>query len=296
MLFRNVLLAIGVLCLVAGLGLAGLWLSQMQRASVEQKSPEVARASAVLAARRDIAAGTLLRAEDIGWKDVPPGEARPPYLPRGQVTEAEYLGAITRREFVAGEPLVAGDLVKPSDRQFLAAVLKPGMRAVSISVDAPQTASGLVRPGDSVDVILTQSFGESETNPGHKSVGETVLFDVRVIAVDQALSTPARPQPTTERIGIAGTEARVPKTVTLEVSQRQAETLFVAAQLGKLQLAVRPLEGSGRERAEEPRRSRPTWASDVSPALKDLSSRPSGPTTTGSSIEKSIRRPPVQSQ
>ena len=48
---------------------------------------------------------------------------------RGQVLELEFLGAVARRDFAAGDPLIASDFVKPNERGFLAAVLKPGARA-----------------------------------------------------------------------------------------------------------------------------------------------------------------------
>jgi len=202
----------------------------------------------------------------------------------------EFLGATTRRDFTEGEPLIAADLLKPSDRQFLAAVLRPNMRAVSIAVDALQSASGLVRPGDSVDVILTQSFGEAVSDPSHRSVGETVLRDTRVIAVDQSLSGPARAAPT-ER-GVFDAEGRLPKTVTLELSEREAEILFVAAQLGRIQLSIRPLAGAGTTRREQKRASAPTWAFDVSPAIGEMAHRERQTSPSGSTVERAVRRPP----
>ena len=70
--------------------------------------------------------------------------------------------------------------------------------------------------GDYVDVILIQSFDDKITaDPRRRTVGETVLHDVRVIAVDQSLTPPA--VGVTSRVN---TEARIPKTVTLEVSER----------------------------------------------------------------------------
>ncbi|MDU1692199.1 MAG: Flp pilus assembly protein CpaB, partial [Bradyrhizobium sp.] len=249
---------------------------------------------AVLVAARTIALGTLLRKEDIAWKDVMPGEVRPGYLMRGQVSEAEFLGAISRRNFAQDEPLIASEFVKPGDRQFLAAVLKPGSRAISIFVDAAQSAAGMALPGDRVDVILTQSFGEQATDPGRKTVSETMLRDVRVIAIDQSLT------PSTNVAAAISTEARIPKTVTLELLERQAEALMVAAQLGKFQLAVLPLERVAVEHPEEQTEAGPVWASDVSPALREVGPpalRKCNPdeSLSGSSLECLVRRPPNSS-
>ena len=294
MFLRNVLLALGGVLVLVGAGLFIAWFSQMRSRPVAVVERSVESRPAVLVAARTIALGTLLRKEDIAWKDVMPGEVRPGYLMRGQVSEAEFLGAISRRNFAQDEPLIASEFVKPGDRQFLAAVLKPGSRAISIFVDAAQSAAGMALPGDRVDVILTQSFGEQATDPGRKTVSETMLRDVRVIAIDQSLT------PSTNVAAAISTEARIPKTVTLELLERQAEALMVAAQLGKFQLAVLPLERVAVEHPEEQTESGPVWASDVSPALREVGPpalRKCNPdeSLSGSSLECLVRRPPNSS-
>ncbi|WP_315768613.1 Flp pilus assembly protein CpaB [Bradyrhizobium sp. SZCCHNR2012] len=294
MFLRNILLAIGGVFVLVGVGLFIVWFGQMRNRPVAVVEKPVESRPAVLAAARTIDLGTLLRKEDIAWKDVGPGEVRPGYLMRGQISEAEFLGAISRRNFAEGEPLIASEFVKPGDRQFLAAVLKPGNRAVSIFVDAAQSAAGMVLPGDRVDVILTQSFGEQATDPGRRTVSETMLRDVRVIAIDQSLTQ------STNVATAMSAEARIPKTVTLELLERQAEALMVAAQLGKFQLAVRPLERVVVERPEGQTEAGPVWASDVSPALREIGAqvlRKCNPdeSLSGSSLECLVRRPPNSS-
>jgi pilus assembly protein CpaB len=232
--------------------------------SVSEKGSEVKME--VLVAARAIGAGTLLRKEDISWKAS--SEIGPGYLLRGQMSEAEFLGAISRRDFADGEPLIASDFVKPGDTRFLTAVLKPTSRALSIFVDAAQSAAGLVLPGDHVDVILTQTFADNVTaNAGRRTVGETVLRDVRVIAVDQTLNPPSAVAAANT---VTGTDAHLPRTVTLELFERQAEKLLVAAQLGKFQLAVRPLENPSAPLAKANHVNEPVWASDVSQAINEI--------------------------
>ncbi len=291
MLIRNILLAVGSILVLAGLGLSVLWINDMKSAPGTKPEPASAmpevHLDAVLEAAHPLPAGTLLRPGDIRWKEIHPGESRPGALLRSQVPEAEFMGAITRREFADGEALAAADLVKPNDRRFLAAVLAPGTRAVSIAVDAPQSSSGLVLPGDRVDVILTQNLSNSDLS--HKTVAETVLRNVRIIAVDQRLNAQSKPG---NAEPAAANETRMPKTVTLELNEAQAEKLFVAAQLGGLQLSVRPLEGSDPGSADEGVSSS-TWASDVSPALRQISRKLPQPLPSGSTLESSIRRPPA---
>ena len=104
MFLRNVLLALGGVLVLVGAGLFIAWFSQMRSRPVAVVERSVESRPAVLVAARTIALGTLLRKEDIAWKDVMPGEVRPGYLMRGQVSEAEFLGAISRCSAQAGEP------------------------------------------------------------------------------------------------------------------------------------------------------------------------------------------------
>lgn len=283
---RNLLLALGILSLLAGVALSVVWLSQMRSGPVAEQTQTIQQA--VLVASHAVPTGTLLRPEDIGWKDVAAKDIRPGNLVRGQISEAEFAGAIVRRDFAADEPLIASELVRPNERQFLAAALKPGTRAVSIAVDAPQSAAGLVLPGDMVDVILTQSFTDAGTDTNLRTVAETVLHDVRVIAIDQTLTT--TPAPVVPTRNLLPTESRIPKTVTFEVTEKQAERLIVASQLGRLQLSVRPLEVSPATTGSNARAAGPTWAADVSPALNEFNRRRP---RTGSTVENAVRRPPI---
>lgn len=288
MLVRNLLLALGLVCLVAGAVLSVVWLDQIRRSTVEEKAPEVAK-PAILVAPHWIPAGTPIGPGDLVWKEIAPNEIRAGALVRGRISETEYYGAVARRDFNANEQLIAGDLVKSGDRQFLAALLRPGTRAVSLPVDASQSASGLALPGDYVDVILTQSFNEAATDPGRKSVGETVLRNIRVIAVDQLIATAAKSSVADRAVFV--TESRIPKTVTLELDEHQVERMLVASQLGRLNLSVRSLERPGPGGTGKPGAPARTWASDVSPALAQLARRQSG-----STIESAIRWAPVASE
>jgi pilus assembly protein CpaB len=290
MFTRNLLLILGSLSILLGLAVGYASLKQTPPEPIETVVIQKAPNTQVLVAAHAISTGTLLQSSDLVWKDVAPGELRPGNLARGEANEAEFFGAIARRDFAEGEALIASDVLKHNDRRFLAAVLKPGNRAVSIAVDATQSASGLMLPGNYVDIILTQTLAESAEKK--RSVGETILTNVRVIAVDQALG-----QPLTRSASVADSisqpvEARLPKTVTLEVTERQAEKVFVALQMGALQLSVRPLELASETGADDtgPANSA-TWSSDVSTAVKKSSRVPA--LNSGSTLEAYIRRPPA---
>jgi pilus assembly protein CpaB len=272
MIRRNVLLILGLLALLAGTAISVIWLQQ-QRAPVSNGEQQPAHIS-VLAATHAITTGSLLRPSDVSWIEIPMTEMRGDFIARGAPNEAAlnlaaFDGALTRRDFGAREPFVAEALVKKSDRSFLAAVLAPGHRALTIAVEAPQTASGLVLPGDHVDIILTQNFGEHAGDPANRAVSETVLSDVRVVAIDQSLGPSSASAPSDSRLV---QESRTPRTITLELSERDAQKLVVAAQLGKIDLSVRALETDGSYEIEGP--VGPVWAEDVSAAIKALKQHP----------------------
>jgi pilus assembly protein CpaB len=259
MLLRNSLLFLGLLSVLVGTALS---LLRPDVAPPSHLSAPLVAQQEMLVAAHPIAAGSLLRAEDLAWQTVASNAVFRGSMLRSEQPKENLLGAVVRRDFAAGEPLLAAALVKPGDRGFLAAVLAPGDRAVSISVDAPQSGAGLILPGDHVDVILTQSFAAAEKDAPKHTVGETVLRDLRVIAVDQRISATEPPQRG------ASTDARMPQTITLELTQRQAEVLVVCTQLGRIELSLRSLARSTDETAGT---DAPVWSSDVSPALRAMS-------------------------
>src|SRR6266852_3032825 len=89
-----------------------------------------------------------------------------------------------------GEPISDGRVVRPGDRGFMAAVLTPGNRAVTVPVTPSSGLAGFVFPGDRVDVILTMTIQpdkEGEKVEKERRASETVLTGIRVLATDLAL-------------------------------------------------------------------------------------------------------------
>jgi len=178
------------------------------------------------------------------------------------------LGALIRRNVAKGEVLLSADALNPGDRGFLAAVLGAGMRAVTVGVDAVSGLAGLVWPGDRVDVILTQSQEGSDVPAARRVSAETVLHDVRVIAIDRQLIQGATSE---------SPESQAVKTVTLEVTPTDAERVMVGEKLGHLSLSVvafaqatgAPATVRGETAATAPRPDNGiTWGGDVSSALR----------------------------
>jgi pilus assembly protein CpaB len=160
----------------------------------------------------------------------PDGGIDPAYIKKGTKTFEDFAGWVARDPFGPGEPITEGKIVAPGSRGFLAAVLRPGMRAVSVPVTVTSGISGFVFPGDQVDILITHPLpatsGKGEG--AQRQASETVLHDVRVLAVDQKLES-------------KGGEAIVAHTATLEVTPKQSEVIAVASEMGKLSLSLRSL-------------------------------------------------------
>ncbi len=163
--------------------------------------------------------------------------------------ESDIVGAVARRRILANEPISPDALINRGDRSVGAAVVSPGMRAISIKISAETGAGGFIAPGDYVDVLLTIEHKIKMTDEKGKEVEgmavtladgdslwkfttETVMRSVKVLAIDQSLARDEDAGP-----------ADVGKTATLEVSPRDAEKLLTAAALsrGSLTLVLRSL-------------------------------------------------------
>ncbi len=267
---RRILLALGIIALVAGVALAGYWLRIPSNAPVQTSATARVESQIVLVAARPLKERALLRQDDVSWRTLPAADVGIGAYVRGSATPAELAGAVVRRDVKTGEVLRAEDIVRPNEAGFLANVLGSGMRAVAIAVGPAEGAAGLIVPGDRVDVVLIQNFSDQDVQLAHRSVGETVLSNLRVIAIDQTIVPDSRTRGIETRPGAP--EGHIAKTVTLEVSPSQAEVLMVAIQLGKVQLTLR----NATESSDAERRTGATWSSDVSPALKELGREPSG--------------------
>lgn len=252
------ILLVGLLALgLAGFGTVA-WLD------MHPAKPHIAAAQPVevLAAAQFLRAGSLIQPANLTAVAFRPGTVPAGAMPDTPANRSLYTGAMVRQSLPAGTPILPGAVIRPGDHGFLAAVLRPGMRAVSVGVDAVTGTAGLIWPGDRVDLLLTQSLSGANLPPGRQVAAETVLSDVRVIATDQRLVQGARSD--NQSPGLA-------RTVTLEVTPEQAERVAVAAHLGPLSLVVRSSQ-AGKVAGENP--PPPVWGSQVSPALSAGSSRP----------------------
>jgi pilus assembly protein CpaB len=213
--------------------------------------------------------GLLLRDEDLAWKSVPVSDLPPNAIVQGAPGSPDLKGALLRHPVTSGTVLVADDVILPSAPGFLAATLKPAMRAVSVAVDDVSGNAGLIQPGDYVDLLLTQQMDRRTDSPDLAVSSETVVEHVRVLAVGSEIK---RPKPN----GVTPENVTPARTVTLEVTPRMGEVVAVAAHLGSLSLALRSFATETRDPAASAAvaassgERTPIWAGDISRAVRAL--------------------------
>ena len=200
--------------------------------------PEPPETAMVLASARALSAGRLLDEADMIGIEIDPGAIRREYFVIDDTMDAGRLaGHVMRVALDEGVPLTRSAVIGPHEPEFLAAVLRPGMRAVTVPVEEEATGSaGLVGPGDRVDVILYARYDTGGV--GEREVARTIVEDARVIAVDMRTigdDNSAETLPLTDEGDSSFT------TVTLEVSPIHDDRLVLGWHTGQFSLAARPL-------------------------------------------------------
>lgn len=231
-----------VLIIVIALGISGVTAFLLLR-FLQQQGPEkvveheIIPAERVLVAKTPLGIGAVLKEDDhFEWRAWPKDGIAPQYVLESSGMAAQFVGAAVMREMVLGEPIVAGKVIKPGERSLMSALLTPGMRAATAPVNVQAGVAGFVSPGDRVDLILITGVdtivpearprGGLEERRRPRQFGEVILSDLRVLAVDQSVQN-------------LGTGTRVGRTVTFEVTPKQAEILAVARTIGEIYLVLR---------------------------------------------------------
>jgi pilus assembly protein CpaB len=212
-----ILISISLALATAAAVLANRWVNN-RAAAVDATRPQQI---GVVVAAADIPFGATIEARHLKKIEMVARE-RPP----GSFTDpADVVGKVATAEILADEVLLERRFVTPGPGSPLAAVLAPEMRAVSVRVDDVVGVGGFILPGNRVDVIAARATGE-------RAYAETILSNVKVLAVDQQASADKN-------------APVVVRAVTLEVTPDGAEELARAKQLGALQLSLRnPMDRS----------------------------------------------------
>jgi pilus assembly protein CpaB len=195
--------------------------------AVEAKPAPAIAMSEVLVAAENLQPGQALQPEQVRWEKWPSSNVDASFITHNGVASAEVAvkGTVVRSPILAGQPVASTAIVHADAAGFMAAMLTPGMRAVSVVTSPESGAAGFILPNDRIDVIMTRKLNG---NPP-RAVSRMILSNVRVLAVDQTFKQEK------------DTKTVVAKTATLEVTPEQAEMLSTAAQSGQLSLALRAL-------------------------------------------------------
>lgn len=214
----RIILVLGVLLALAGV--------MSLRGNSGEDSKAKTELSQVIVATADIPAGSFVRSDtQLAMVDWPKANITSSMLTNLDSKTSDFNGAVARRAFQKGEPVLKNQLVRSNEGGFMSAVLDPGKRAISISVDSTSGNAGFIFPGDRVDLILTHAVTRQQVQ---QRASETFVEDVRVLAVDQMIDNPEN-------------KAVLAKTVTIEVTPKQAEEVNLAKDLGKISLSLRSL-------------------------------------------------------
>lgn len=232
---RTVLLVTAALATAGGTAFtAKTWLTSERAemaAAAPAKSAEKKSEEKVLVLKDSLPVGHFLKEGDFKWQAWPKEALAEGYVVKDEGGKVEdFVGTVVRASVAAGQPVTDKVVVHPGDRGYLAAVLQPGMRAVSVPINATTGIAGFVFPGDMVDLVLTVKMRSNNADSGARPIqmSQTFLNEIRVLAIDQQTNNDEG-------------KAKVAKTATLEVTPKQAEKVALGLELGSLSLSLRSL-------------------------------------------------------
>ena len=240
-IWRNMLIALGLAMLVTAAALAYF----TSKENAEAQKNVITRVEA-LVSNKDLEAGEIITANDVSWKSVPPSDGLSQAVVKGKMSELEVIGNIVQRPITRGEVINLSAITKPDMATNLSYKLNPGFRAVTISVDSAQGASGRILPNDRIDIVLMSSGSGGglkipmlSSGGGAMGPAKTVLRNVRVIAISGKTKPDKPEQGAMEGSTFGGS------TMTLELTPREAEFVLAASGAGRLAFLLRRKDESG---------------------------------------------------
>ncbi|PKP82123.1 MAG: Flp pilus assembly protein CpaB [Alphaproteobacteria bacterium HGW-Alphaproteobacteria-18] len=200
----------------------------------------------VLTTSRDLAIGEQIKADDLKWAVWPEkGTVEGQFIETAAPGAIEDIaGAIVKLPMFKSEPIMPQRIVKRGEAGLLPVLMGQDMRAVSVEISPESASGGFILPNDRVDLILTYEQTPTATNGlrDSRTVSQTILQNVRVLAIDQAYAS-GSPEET----------ARLGNTATLEVTPSEAELVALSQRKGRLTLALRPLDEMAISAPRKPR-------------------------------------------
>lgn len=202
----------------------------------------------VLVARTDIGLGQVANESSFRWQEWPKTALSPQFITRQSRPKAQsdLNGAVARSSINANEPITVAKLVKPGSGGVLAAILTPGMRAISIKIAEHTSVGRMILPNDYVDMLLT-TRARSRNGQQEEVATEVLLRNVRVLAIGQMLEV---------KDGRRNAEGNV---ASLELTPSQSELVAQASLRGEITLLLRSIAdiGSAQTASDDRAKERP---------------------------------------
>lgn len=233
------------------MGVAAAWTANRWVAT-QVTSGEAEQGTHVVAAAMAIPYGTKVEGRHVRYVEIPQGIA-----PSGFFTSIEDVeGKVSTIAIARGEILIADRFADHETGSTLAALVGENMRALTVRVNDVIGVAGFLLPGNRVDVLSSRKTSD------RRAETETILRNIKVLAVDQTASTEKN-------------EPVIVRAVTLEMTPDQAEVLVKARTEGEIQLTLRnPLEAD----------QEPEPVAESKPAPKPVVRQPSRPRNSSTTV------------
>jgi pilus assembly protein CpaB len=247
-----IMIGIAIVFGFAGVLIAQKWLDrESSRLREAQVAPKPVSTAKIVVVASPLRFGTELSPQhlrEIAWPEgaVPKGA----FGSIKEVLDGQKRVALMAME--ENEPLLKAKITGPGQRASLAALIDPGMKALTVRVNDVNGVAGFVLPGERVDILLTRNLDKDD------SWSDVLLQNVKVLAADQSADERSE-------------KPSVVKAVTLEVSTAQAQKLTLATTVGSLSLALRAsgmaeIEGTRRVSLSDLMRHEPQAPATPAPA------------------------------
>lgn len=218
--------------LITALGVGGLaafgaknYLSrQVEELEARDKNKAMVQ---VVVAKADLAKGTKLSPENLATRAIPKEWAHSSAVTPEQFDRAN--GSVLAFPAGAGEPLVWSQLEGDRAPTF-SARLSAGRRAVTVPVDEISSLSGMVEPGDLIDIVVS-------VKKDKQNFTFTLLQSVTVLATGAKSSQQEK---------TAEGHTRSFTTITLDTSPEDAKKVIVAREVGRVTALLRAPNDNGR--------------------------------------------------
>ena len=205
----------------------------------------------VLSVSTNLQRGSRVTPDQLTWIQWPEAALTPALVVKDDSGEVDIIGqlegSIVRDPLTPGEPVTLSKFIRAGEAGIMAALLKPGMRAVTVRISVDTASGGFILPGDKVDIMLKEVLAAQPGGDGRPNIQASTIFkNVTVLAIDQSYTN-------NPELGAAMPGS----TATLELSPDDAAAITVAQDRGDLTLLLRGFTGANSKavsRAYEPKK------------------------------------------